>query len=221
MATVSTITDQIKWQVDRVRGGRLAAADLLTFANQHYREAWEVIINANRERWVKTSNEFALTGGSGSNSKQITETDFYDLYYGERSAVQLKHSDGVNWLDVPPHRRESALLSYRYEGDTLFFEPLEDCAGTYRYRYVYKPVDLAAVGTTIVDFNGWVERYMLEALTIRVREREEEQTGILAELFAAHEAKVIAFAAQRRNPARVIDVRSRRRRPEDDDVIGD
>jgi hypothetical protein len=219
MATVTTLAAQIGWQVDRVRGGRVAAADLLAFAIQHYREAWEIVINACRERFVKTgpaAGTFALTGGASSNSYPIVESDFYDLFHGERGAVQLRHEDGVNWLDVPEHRREKSRLSYRFEGDTIFLEPPDDAIGTFRFRYVYKPADLSAVGTTIVDFNGWIERYLLDVLTVRVRDREEEQPGIIADLLTAHTARVAAFASNRRAPGRVRDVRSRRRRPDDD-----
>lgn len=219
MATVATVISQVKWATDRQLGGRLTDANLLSVATRIYREAWEVIITANRDRYVKTSNNptatRTLTGGAASNSITIAETDFYDLYTGERSAVQLQSGD--DWLDVPPHRRESSRLGYRFETDVIYIEPLADAAGVYRYRYVYKPADLVATTDTIVDFHGWVEALLVDGLVVRCKMRDEEDPALLPALIQRFESKVQAFAAQRHAPRRVIDVRSQRRRPEDVD----
>jgi hypothetical protein len=221
VATPTTIINQVKWQVDRARGGRLVAADMLPVVVRLYRELWDIIINACPARFVTTGPAaltFTLTGGSSSNSYPIAETNFYRLYEGERSAVQKRHADGLNWLDVPEHRRESPRISYRFEGDTIFIEPPDDCAGVYRFRYVYKPADLTTVSSVLVDFNGWVEAGIVHLLTLMVRSREEESESIIAGHHVEFIKRVQGYAAMRQSPARVIDVKSRRRRSDWDDL---
>lgn len=214
MATVATVIEQVKWAADRQRGGRLATASLLAVATRIYREAWEIVINACRDRYVKDATSRAgltLTGAAGSTSILITETDFYALYDGQRSAVQ--RVSGTEYLDIPVYRRESARLSYRWEADTIFFEG--DCAGTYTYRYVYKPADLVDANSTIVDFNGWIEALLVDGLTLRAKMRDEEDPALIPALLQNFESRVQRYATARAAPQRVIDVRSRRRRSEE------
>lgn len=214
MATVTDVINQAKWIADRTRGGRFVTADVLAVIKRLYREAWEIIILANRSRWVKTgpaAGSFTLTGGAGSNSYQIAESDFVDLFDDQRGAVQMK--DGDKWYDVPPYRRELGRLSWYWEGDTIFFEPIDDCAGTYRFRYVYKPPELVDENSTIVDFNGHVERYCVDSLATLSKIRDEEQIdSALERMRSKFETQIQRAAGHRAAPQRVIDVRTRRMR---------
>lgn len=209
MATLGTVIAQVKWQADKQRGGRIDADDLIPVGNLAYKEAWDLILASAEDYAIKTSSEFTLTGGSDSYSRVITETDFYKI-----KAVQAQAADGT-WsrplLSYVPGRTG---VTYRLESSTLYFEPLNDCAGTYRYRYVYKPPALTAVGNTIVDVNGWVESFMVDTMVIRVRDREEEGAGLILELRKELTGRIRMMAAHRSGPKRVSDVRgSRLRRP--------
>lgn len=216
MATVATVIAQVKWQADRQRGGRLVTADLIPVANLVYKEAWDILIASGEEYFIKTSAEFTLTGGSSSFSYDFSAviSDFYKL-----KAVQAKV--GTYWSEplqvYAPGRRQ---ISYRLESSVLYLEPQDGCAGTYRFRYVYKPPDLTAVGDAIVDVNGWVEQYMVQTMTILVRDREEEDSSLLQRLRQGLEARIQKMAVHRAGARKVANVRKWwwmpwRRLPED------
>jgi hypothetical protein len=65
-------------------------------------------------------------------------------------------------------------LSYRLIDGTVYFEPELSCAGTYRLWYIYSPPDLTATSDTIVDVNGAVKRFCIDAVATRAVLREED-----------------------------------------------
>lgn len=208
MATVQTVIDQVKWQVDRQTGNRLLAADLIPVVNLAYKDAWDLIVAAYEDHCIKKGAEFALTGGSSSCTKQIADADFYKL-----RAVQKQN--GTRWSDPLPtfefgNWGTPDELSYRLAADTLYFEPFESCAGTYRYWYVYTQPDLTAVGDAIVDINRAVERYLVGAVAIMARERDEKDTAVLERLQEQMIERIAKRVAPHRNagrPKQVADVR--------------
>lgn len=205
MATVAAIISQVKWQADKQRGGRIDATDLVPLANRAYKEAWDVIVASGEDYFIRTSSEFTLTGGPSSFSRVISETDFYKI-----KAVQPKCQDqwGEPLLPYVPGRLG---VTYRLEGSTLYFEPQDYCAGTYRYRYHYQPADLTLVTDPIQDVNGWIEAYMVDAMVARIRDREEEDPNFIASLQQDLAQRIQRMAAHRAGPRRVADVRRRPR----------
>lgn len=180
MSTMQNCIDRARWQADIQVGapsGRLVDSALLPFGNLAYREAWDLIIASYEDYAVKLNttpaSTFTLAGGVSGNTYQITATDFYKV-----KSVQMLV--GSRWSDPLPTFEHNEWggprdgISYRLEGDTLYFEPNEVLAGwTFRLWYVYKPTDLA-LGDNVVDVNGWVEQYIIDTLVVRIQVREED-----------------------------------------------
>lgn len=219
MATVQTVLDQVAWQSDLESSvgtsKRLDPAKLIPEVDAFYKEAWEIAVNACEDWFIKKVADFAIVGGVGANTFSLASTaDFYKL-----KAIQ-RLNGAVFGPPLPTHPFNMIgcveELSYRLQDipGTVFFEPELSCAGTYRLWYVYLPTDLTAVGNTIVDpLNGAMTRFIIDALALRVKAREEEDPEVLAQLVARFTARV-ATAAASRNVGRgkkIADVRSGRR----------
>ncbi len=205
MATVATVIAQVKWAADRERGGRLGDAKLIPIANLAYKEAWDLLVSSAEDYFVKTTANFTLLGDPSSFSRSLsTETDFYKL-----KAVQRLNGD--EWsapllVYVPGGERRG--VTFRLEEGSIYFEPQDGCAGTYRIRYVYMPPALTATTDPIVDVNGWVEQYLVDTITVRVRDREEESASLLGGLRQALDRRIEKMAKHRSGgPLRVADVR--------------
>lgn len=206
MADVEDVIDQVKWQADRKRGGRIVTEDLIPFADMAYREAWDIILGSYDDYLVTVTNSFALVGGAGSGQTKALESDFYKLL-----EVQRQGGDG-HWNEVPLYRPDrSRSLSYRLEDANLVIEPANRAAGTYRYRYVYQLEALTDEDDEIRDVNGWVQQYMVDVLAVRCKIRDEESVSTLLQLRVALEERVKKMAANR-NAGRPRQALDRRRR---------
>jgi hypothetical protein len=204
VATVATVIAQVKWQADRQRGGRAQTADLVPVANRAYKEAWDIIVQSHEDYRTVTSDDQVLAGGDGGNEIELEE-DFYKL-------VAVQQKCGTDWgPPLPYYAGAREELSYRLEGGSIFVEPPSCAAGTYRYRYVTLVADLTDAGDEIEDVNGWVEAFMVDTMTVRVTEREEEDAGLLVRLRDELKQRVLTMAAHRSGPKRAADVRRRRR----------
>lgn len=220
MATVQTILDQVAWQSDLESSvgtsKRLDPAKLIPEVDALYKEAWEIAVNACEDWYLKRVTDFVIVGGLGLNTYSLAPTtDFYKL-----KAIQRLNSNTFGPpLPTHPFNMIGCVeeLSYRLQDSnpaTVYLEPELSCAGTYRLWYVYLPTDLTAVGNTIVDpLNGAITRFIVDALTLRVKTREEEDPEVLAQLVARFTARVAAAAANRNvgRGKKIADVRTARR----------
>lgn len=207
--TVQNIIDGVKWQADLQQGGRLANADLIPEIDAAYKEAWEAIVAEYDDYFIKKVTDFAIVGGVGANTYQITATDFYKL-----KAIQPQR--GATFAPpLPTHTLNEAgavaELSYRLAGDLVYFEPELSCAGTYRLWYVYTPPDLTLTSDTIVDLNGAVKMFIRDAVATRAVLREEDSDVATMEKLRDRMMGRIARMAAHRNAGRGKKVQDTRR----------
>lgn len=197
--TVQNILDGIAWQTDLEASAgtnkRLDPAKLIPEIDAAYKEAWETVVAEYEDYFVKKVADFAITGGVGLNTYTIAANDFYKL-----KAIQPQR--GTTFAPpLPTHSLNEAgavpELSYRLVGDTVYFEPELSCAGTYRLWYIYTPADLTAAGDTIVDINGALKRFCIDAVATRALAREEEDPSVLAGLRDRMMARIAKMAAHR------------------------
>jgi hypothetical protein len=203
--TVQNIIDGIKWGTDLQAGNRLLAADLIPEIDAAYKEAWEIIVAAYEDLFVKKV-DLTITGGVGLNTYASLPSDFWKVKGIQRQA-------GVTFgAPIPVNQFAEAGAadepSYRLVDGTLYFEPEASSGGTYRLWYVYAPPDLTATTDVIVDrANGAVKRFIIDTVGVRVQGREEEDAGVLAGFRARLEARISKMAAHRRGGRRIADVR--------------
>lgn len=220
MGTVQNILDQVAWQSDLEASvgtsKRLDPAKLIPEVNALYKEAWEIAVNACEDWFVKKVTDFPIVGGVGANTFSLGPTsDFYKL-----KAIQ-RLNGATFGPPLPTHTfneiGQVEELSYRLQDispPTVYFEPELSCGGTFRLWYVPLPADLTAAVNTVVDpLNDAITRFIIDALVLRVKAREEEDPDVHAQLVARYTAR-IASAAADRNKGRgkkVADTRSNRR----------
>ncbi len=204
--TLEALRTKIRWQAE-TDSARTDSDRLNEIINLAYASAWDTII-ATYEDYASTfSDEFTLTGGPDGNTEDIDEdAGFYKL-----RAVQRKI--GTRWSDPLPTFELDEMgcapeLSYRLMDSTLYFEPAENCAGTYRYLYVYKPEPLAD-GDELRDLNGAVEMFVIAACVALIHERDEDDASVMLSLQGGFEQKIAKMAAHRNagRPKRVADRR--------------
>jgi len=211
--TVQNIIDGVKWQVDLQQGGRLANADLIPRIDAVYKEAWEAIVEQFDDYFVKKVTDFTITGGAGANTYAIVATDFYKL-----KGIQLLFGT-VFGPPLPMHSFNEAgavdELSYRLVDSTVYFEPELSCGGTYRLWYVYSPPDLTQVSDPIVDINGAVKQFCIDAVSFRSHLREEDSDSATMKVLRDEMLARIRRSAANRNAGKgkkVARTRTTRRR---------
>lgn len=212
MATVQTAIDMVKWQVDMQTGNRLVSADLIPFINLAYKDAWETIVGAYEDHFVKkAASDYTVAGGSGANTIDISAlTDFLRIR-------ALRRQVGTKWSDPLPTWQMAEWgypdeLSYRLIASTIELQPETTCAGTYRLHYVYLPTDLTATSDTLQDINGKVLAYIVDTIGIRVKHREEEEAAGLIKLRAELVERMAGtFSHRQGRPKKIADVRAGRR----------
>lgn len=205
--TVQNCIDAVRWQVDKqAPNTRIVDADLIPFVDMANKECWDIVVATYEDYYTKLSAESTLTGGATSCTIALA-TDFYKL-----RGVQLK--SGTLWLDpLPsfesPNRGMVEELSYRLQETTIQFEPIDHCAGTYRYWYVHLPIDLTAVGDTVPDLNGWFKQFIVDTLCVRVLARDEKDTGVYAGFRSQliERLKSMAHNRDAGRPRRIADAR--------------
>lgn len=198
MATLLQLFNRIQWQSDQQAGSRLAEADVIPFVNLAMREAWEIIVASGEDYFAKlhTPGTFTLAGGPGGSTFQITAADFFKVK-GVQMQIGGRWSDPLPTFEFNEWGSPPDGISYRHEFDTLYFEPFEVVGGTYRLWYIYKPTDLANDNDILTDVNGWIEQYVIDAVSLRTKVREAEDVSVLQDLRAALQKRIVGSAAQR------------------------
>lgn len=183
--TVQDCIDGIKWGTDLQNGGRLQPTDLIPFVDAAYKQAWETIVGAYEDYFIKKVTDFALAGGAGLNTYDLSAVaDFFKL-----KGIQRQNGSTTFGAPLPTHEfneiGQVPELSYRMADNAIYFEPELSCAGTYRLWYIYVPADLTAANNPLAVSSAIVapvKSFIVDLVSARVVQREEEDPGFFLKL---------------------------------------
>lgn len=202
MPTVANLITEIRTATDQSNSTFLTDAELTTWINAAYKEGWDLFVEAAEDYGI---NSVTFTISSG-NTYAIVATDFYKIR-------GLDYSLGSgNYDTVMPvawsERNRNGSRSYKLMGSTLYILPTDLATGTYTLWYVTKPADLTS-GDSIVDYNGVVQKYIVEDVSARIRAKAEEDPSPHVQAKAAIIDRLRRLAAGRDQgaPRSVIDIR--------------
>lgn len=205
MATRDQVKTKCQRQADMENSNFVGSTewdDLIALA---YREAWDIIVAAGEDYFVKN----VLFTISSGNTYAIVATDFYKLRgvlkkntAGKYRPIKRYDLEEVGTVEGP---------AYMLQESTITFEPEDNAVGDYKYFYVYKPADPAG-GDTIVDVNGWVEQYIIDATVNRALAKEESDASQIRDLQLRLETRIRRMAKNRDagKPKTVADTRQSR-----------
>lgn len=214
MSTRSEVRDRLLWQGNLENWDGLTTARANEMIQLAYDDAWNIIIAAHEDYAITVGGSFTLAGGSGGNTHALSSyTDFIKL-----RGVQRQF--GGRWGDPLPtfefdEMGSPGQLSYRLMNSTLYFEPQESAAGTYRIWYVQKQAALSGDSSVVQDpCGGAVEEFIIATVALKARIKDGASTSELERLRQEFAGKVRSAAANRHagRPKQVSDARGALRR---------
>lgn len=207
MATsLATLRGRVQVKADIASSLTLTNANVNDMINEGYRAMWSDVVDKNPAFRV-TQLPFTLT------STQWTSlpSDFREVF-----TVQLNpgSSTAMRYLMTEGPKTGSSLYerTYRLEGQRLYIEPLQNCAGSYQLNYVPTCPVLTADGDTLdAELDAFADYVVLYA-TIAACAFEANDIGPgYVPTFAEWQKRVQRWAANSRmaEPDKVEDVRRR------------
>jgi hypothetical protein len=209
MATRQTVREEIQWQADVENWAGASSTQLNLLIQRAYDEAWNILVDTFEGYANKVSSDFTLAGGISGNTYALSNVT--DLL----KPISLQKQWGSRWGD-PISRLEAVERgcpnerSWRIDGGTLYVEPYETAAGTYRLWYAQKQTAFTADNDAVQDpTNGAVVDYMIAWVCAKIRTKQELDTAAFDEAKKEFAQKVRMFAADRISgqPRRVGDAR--------------
>lgn len=207
MSTRSQVKVRIGWIADSENYDGADATSVNELIQLAYRDAWNILLATHEDHALVVSANFTLSGGVSSISLTGL-TGFLKLrgvqrLYGGRWGSPLPTFQFDEMGGANP-------LSYRIISNTVQFDPVEACAGTYRLWYIAEQTALTADGDTVVDpVGGALEEYIIATVGLKIRAKEETTTADMEKLRAEFAQKIKAFGSNRNEsqPERISDVR--------------
>lgn len=203
--TLAQLRDRAQTLYDISGSAVLSVAQWNTLINDGIRAMWAIVTRINKDFRVNSVAPFALT----SVPNVTLAVDFREM-----RAVRVDPGT-INqvYLQKLSMRNGSQQFarSYRLQGNQLYIEPLQNCAGTYDYVYIPQaPVlvnDTDLLDTELEQFQDYpVYHAVVQALA-----REESDITQSAQILGAAEAALTGWASDQRaaDPDQIEDVRRR------------
>lgn len=199
--TLSDLRTRVREAADVVGSTYISDAELDRKINDAIDQYWNKI-TATDEDYTNSSSNISVT--SSTNYASLPAT-FFKL----RGVDDLRDPSypmtvlPFNFAERNDHRhvaiaRLDYLFSpvrYRIIGDNIYFEPKDQCAGTYKLWFV--PVATTLVnGADTINLNGWHELVVTEA-AIRIKGKEESDATTLFSIRATLLADIEAVINSR------------------------
>lgn len=207
--TLAQLRSRAQQRSDMSASAFVSTAEWNSYINESYSELWDLVVACYADTFFSSFN-FTLSGNTSSTNSTTFPSDFYMTRGLERDP------DTTNRFMVPRfmwNERDALIgkLSYREMGSSVYLEPYEISAGSYRLYYVPQYVPLSADGD-FVDGRVvlWDECIVLGA-AIKALAKEESDTAVHERQLERQFARVKNMAAQRDQGQadRVTDVQTR------------
>lgn len=182
------MTAEIRVQSDHVSSTFVTDVNITYWLNQSLNSLWEMIGNADPDRYVTEDTISAVTG----TKTYALPSDYYKTRYvhllingatGDRVTIepfQMAERNQYKWLQVWGGQSDAAFVRYRIIGSDLAFEP-DPGTNTFKHGYMQLFTELASGGDTFDGVAGWEEWAVLDVVR-RIFIKEESDIGpVMAE----------------------------------------
>lgn len=200
--TLAQIVTAAKTAANAQVGGAWSTTEWNDAVNRAYEGLWVDILGVNSAFRVTTTT-FTLTTVQSS----ALPADFMAVYKIVKDAGTANR---VTIERAPDERLDGVQRTYRLEGNSVFIDPLELCAGTYQLRY-NPTLTLMTAGVDMDTELGQFREYVELAAAIAYLDAEEAPSQVQAARFKVVAARVAQWAEGSRSsgPSVPRDVRSR------------
>lgn len=203
--TLAQLRDRVEVIYDVSGSAVLSDPQWNTLVNDGIRAMWAIVTRINKDFRVTTVAPFSLT----SVPNVTLAADFREM-----RAVR-SDPGGLNqiYLQKQSMRNGSQQFarSYRLQGNQLYIEPLQNCAGTYDYVYIpAAPVLVLDADVFDVELEQFQD-YVVYHAVVAALQREETDVSQSAQMLGAAEGALTSWASDQRSadPDTVEDVRKR------------
>lgn len=208
-ATLAQLRTRAQQRSDMSTSAQVSTSEWNTYVNEGYGELWDLVAAEYADQFFSTAN-FTLTGNSAGNNLITLPSDFYMTRALERDP------DTTNRFMVPRFmwgERDALIgkLSYREMGSSIYVEPYEVSAGSYRLYYVPAYTALVNDSDAISGFVSLWDEVIVLTAAIKALAKEETDTAVHERMLERQMNRVRRMAAQRDagQGERVTDVMSR------------
>lgn len=201
--TLANLVTAAKTAANAQVGGAWSATEWNDACNRSYEAMWVDILSINSAFRVTTTS-FTLTTAVQSSA---LPADFNSVY------KVVKDAGTTNRITIERHADEvldGVQRTYRLEGNNIFIDPLEQCAGVYQLRYNPTLIQMTAGIDMDIEL-GQFREYVELGAAIAYLDSEEASSAIQTAKFKLIVARVAQWAEGSRSsgPAVPRDVRSR------------
>lgn len=203
--TLAQLRTRTREHADLVSSSFVTTSELDGFINASGGELWDILV-ARHEDYCTTPG-YTTISISGSNYQHSLPQDCVKL-------AGVDYQDGSDWVSLRrfslKERDRWRDTSWRYgtaercytqlggfgNDGFLSLVPEDDCAGTYRFRYVKAWTPLTGTADFVSLPNGWEEYISVDA-AIKCKQKEESDTSSLEMRKAALLQRITAAASNR------------------------
>lgn len=173
--TLANLRGRAQRLSDTENDSHIANTDWLDWANDGYRELWDLLSMAHGDRFIASAT-FTLTASSNVYALPAT-------FRRMRSVMRVTGNGLDDFYELPrinwQERRQQTRLGYRVMGRNLSFWPAGASAGNYKIEYAATPTALAADGDQIDQgCEDWSE-FIVVFMAINARTKSEQDVSLL------------------------------------------
>jgi len=182
---------EVRVQADIVDSTFLTNANLDYWINQSLNALWEMVVNADPDRYVTEDTINATTGTKA----YALPADFYKTRYvhllingstDDRVTIepfQMAERNQYKWAQRWSGQSDVAYVRYRLIGSNIEFEP-DPGTNTFKHGYVQLFTELATDGATFDGVAGWEEWAVLDTVRKCLRKEESDTSDVVADMAA-------------------------------------
>lgn len=198
--TPQSIVDDVNALTDNDGYSLVSLTQLVAWINKELLDLWQWATRCNRDAFTKCTSAFSLAGGTQSISMTAASPGLALTDWLAARAVDIQVSS-QDWKKLRlwnfTTRDRIGLLSYRFLGETLWIQPIEQ-ASVYPLRvwYLFKApvVTVASLSTAIVIPDN-AEEYVKQGVAAKLRVRLDDDPGPHLQAQAAARLALEAFLA--------------------------
>lgn len=207
VVSVSSIIEDAKQRCDQVNRNFITSSVWLKWANDAYRELYDLLLSAYGEDYYVTSTALNVTNGTSV----ALPSDFYKLRgLDDSSGIPLRpyNFNERNSRSLGTRRYNGSLVRYRLQGNSLYFTPSSNANGSYTLWYVPLPASFSQESDNTIDGINGFELFIVHDLCINAAIKEETDPTPFQMKKQEIKDRIEAMAKNRdlSNPGRIIDV---------------
>jgi hypothetical protein len=176
IVTLAELKARVRSQADAPTSNFLTETELLEFINSAYRELWDLLIEADEDRYIQ---QYAYTtSGSLSDSYRLQEIDdFYRLRGVDIGPAGSRYSLLPYSFQERNDPQMGSIPRYQLRGSDIYLNPAPGVGETLTVYYVPSCTPLEDDDDVVDGINGWEEYIVVDAVIRYLMKEESDFSG--------------------------------------------